>query len=407
MLSSDIKLSILNGAMGSAKETIDPPQVNCPSGNCTWPLIPTLGVCGACIDATPSLQLEETADRFCNLTSPLGLWIEGNCSANPNLFPAIFFSRSQPEEPFSYKQHVNTSSPNFIVDFAGLRTGYNQDGSRSFNNSQAAQCGLWYCLQTRNISVRSGELRDTLIDTYHDAEVTADVEISQPAFDGASKEFRFRNLPSELDAKDEVYVGLWWQMTAIQSYFVFLTESFIRGSKDNYMSIGFSNQTGGLFVEGFYLNFDRLDTWIKRLATSMSNEVRTTGYIGLASSNYTDAQQVEESEASIKAGYSGKVFVNQAIIVVRWQWIIYPAALVAFSVLFLAIQIALTADRQDVKAWKDNPLVPLCLQVDPMLRTALYDGLDRPNGMEDVAQRDVQISRDQKGLPIGFHLKMD
>lgn len=180
---------------------------------------------------------------------------------------------------------------------------------------------------------------------------------------------------------------LWWQMTAIQSYFVFLTEAFIQGDRNNYRSIGYSNQTGGLFVEGFYQNFDRLDTWISRLATSMSNELRTTGFIGLASSDYTDKQHVDELEANIKARFRGTVFVNHVVIIVRWKWIAFPAALITFSVVFLMIQIAHTADRQDVRPWKDDCLVPLSLQLDHALQTALQDSLNESNGGKQVGVR--------------------
>jgi hypothetical protein len=408
MLSSDVKLAILNGAMGSANETVPPPQVTCPSGNCTWPVIPTIGVCGGCINATDTIELQETADQSCNLTSSLGMFIEGHCFTPTVPFPGIFVSRSQPQESgFSRGFSVNASSPNFIIDFAGLRPGHNEDGSRSFNGSQAAQCALWYCLQTRNISVRSGQLHDTILSTYHDTEVTTAMEGNKPPFSSAASDFRFRDLPPSLENQEETYTGLWWQITAIQSYFIFLTEAFIQGDKNNYRSIGYSNQTGGLFVEGFYQNFDRLDIWISRLATSMTNELRTTGFIGLSNSDYTDEQHVEELEADIKARFKGTVFVNQVIIVVRWKWITFPAALIALSVVFLIIQIAHTADRQDVRPWKDDALVPLSLQLDPALRMALQGGLDEPNGRNQVADHEVQISRDINGRPVGFHLKVD
>jgi hypothetical protein len=302
---------------------------------------------------------------------------------------------------------VNASSANFIIDFAGLRLGHNEDGSRSFHNSQAAHCALWYCLQTHNVSVRSGELHDTILSTYHDAEVTTPIDADSQPFSTAASDFRFRDLPPSLDSRDETYVGLWWHMTDIQSYFVFLTAGLVQGDQDDYGSVGYSNQTCGSFVEGFFQNFDRLDTWISRLATSMSNEIRTTGFIGLASSDYTDKQHVEELEASIKARFRGTVFMNQVIIVVRWEWITFPAALITLSVIFLITQIAHTADRRDVRPWKDDAIVPLSLQLDPTLRTQLQDGLDEPNGRKQVADHRVQISRDINGRPVGFHLKVD
>ena len=48
---------------------IQPVTANCPSGNCTWPITPSLAVCGACAASTYTLAC---GNSFCNYTMPSG-----------------------------------------------------------------------------------------------------------------------------------------------------------------------------------------------------------------------------------------------------------------------------------------------------------------------------------------------
>ena len=106
-----------------------------------------------------------------------------------------------------------------------------------------------------------------------------------------------------------------------------------------------------------------LDGWIKNLALSMTNVVRTTntsGPFGL---------------------YDGTGY--QLGVQIHWPWITLPAVLVAMSLIILIVTIVQTA-RSPVKAWKGSPLALLFMDVDPSLKKAATGQMENFNGIEDL-----------------------
>jgi hypothetical protein len=61
-----LKASLYNGMLS---DDITPVTASCLSGNCTWPVTPSLAVCGACSASTYHLACDDT---FCNYTMPSG-----------------------------------------------------------------------------------------------------------------------------------------------------------------------------------------------------------------------------------------------------------------------------------------------------------------------------------------------
>src|SRR5438045_3592183 len=61
-----LKASICNGMLS---DTIAPITANCPTGNCTWPVTPSLAICGQCSPSTYEIYCESGS---CNYTMPSG-----------------------------------------------------------------------------------------------------------------------------------------------------------------------------------------------------------------------------------------------------------------------------------------------------------------------------------------------
>lgn len=62
-----MKAAITNAILGGSAQQL---SASCPTGNCTWPVTPSLAVCGAC--SQPPFQ-SSCDSRICNFTMPSGV----------------------------------------------------------------------------------------------------------------------------------------------------------------------------------------------------------------------------------------------------------------------------------------------------------------------------------------------
>jgi hypothetical protein len=61
-----MKAGVYNGMLS---EGLEPLTASCPTGNCTWPVTPSLAVCGECSHSAYTTSCNETG---CNYTMPSG-----------------------------------------------------------------------------------------------------------------------------------------------------------------------------------------------------------------------------------------------------------------------------------------------------------------------------------------------
>ncbi|EXJ55541.1 hypothetical protein A1O7_08469 [Cladophialophora yegresii CBS 114405] len=74
-----VKSAVYNGIMNQNQTQL---PLTCSTGNCTWPLIPTVAVCGACIDLTSNITKQCSSDH-CNYTLPIGASLDGRMTDIP------------------------------------------------------------------------------------------------------------------------------------------------------------------------------------------------------------------------------------------------------------------------------------------------------------------------------------
>lgn len=400
---------------GITSKSIESPAVTCPSGNCTWPIIPTMGVCGACVNMTDRIHTENVPnkdhywrcrstvkDKQSNETIHIEVpcfevgWIESDDVLNAPDEPILFSSGPGSGHIFdSEKVPIREDDRGLIAHFTGLGIQLPEEiehNMYSVNKSLAFECALWLCIQAHNISVENGELHDEVI--------------------GASNKMdrwgraKSEHVPEEFNAD----AGELYDFSIFNNfgeYFDTITNGAVQGRPDNYTV----ENTGG-FIEIFWRNLRQADLWIERLAKSISNDIRLMGTTHLVNEdergNIIPEKQRHRMAEMVREHYRGKVLVEQVVIVVRWRWIVYPATVVAFSVIVLIISIAQTARRPDVRAWKDDPLASMCLELDATLQEEFRQGLKHADGVAKViGKRVVEVDRDEHGAPRGFHAKQD
>ncbi|RSL72332.1 hypothetical protein CEP54_000851 [Fusarium duplospermum] len=367
------RIAMYNGFMAPS---ISVPQVQCSTGNCTWPIIPTVGVCGTCLNVTGELRFSRVNKTTCVLEISNGTKLETNACGPPNIFGPGPDSTYFTVGPGSGR--VLTSSSylprrnafNVIAEFGAVGVLGSRPTTQlgaTINDWAAAECALWYCLQTREIRVEMNELRDNILETW--SEVPHDTEAL------LSPNVTFVNVPSSMG-------------TATGDHFTVHEEVLI--DVRNFAITTFEGSLGGgreeetEFALGLFNAFDDIHDWMDRLTSSLTNAVRING---------TDPPTDER--------YWGTAITGQVVIVVRWEWIVYPAVMVAASMVYLAVEIVRTA-KIGVRPWKDDPLLPVCMEVDEEMRLQAGKGLDEPDGIEKrVGEYEVRLRRED-GFSVGF-----
>ena len=168
MIVWDTSLAMKSGVVNGALSTNVPPLIaSCPTGNCTWPITPSMAICGECTNIT-SYQTNcfesecEGTDNFCipkcNYTMPSGSTItlvnftHGNVGIGDDAF------RVMPGKGSIY----NSSDPSRLyvanLDIFGV----------NWTNAKrvASECALWFCVQTFNTTVTGSNQQQNVIESF-------------------------------------------------------------------------------------------------------------------------------------------------------------------------------------------------------------------------------------------------
>jgi hypothetical protein len=347
-----LRASIYNGMLS---DTIVPITASCPTGNCTWPVTPSLAICGQCSLSTYEIHCD---NNFCNYTMPSGsiiTLISPGASEGPG-----FAVKSGTGGKYNSSLHDKLYIANFDVvgaPYMSLSQGF------SNQTTNASECAMWLCVQAYHVSTRSNHQVQTTIQTLSSINSTQ-------TYGGVLTNFTFPTLPEEMNA------------TPNTNYSVSLLGA--KGFQDTLSTM--FNGTAELDIESSSAESDavdaiwsasaNLDPWIQQVALSMTNALRNSS--GLPS----------------HALYNGTGY--QLGISVRWRWIALPAAMVVLSLVFLAMIMVQTA-RSPVASWKGSPLAFLFFDVDEEIKRSVLGYTDRFNGIEDAVSGARVVLRGQPG----------
>lgn len=353
-------------------------EVVCPTGNCTWPTIPTIGICGACDNATSRIKILDREPRSCGVVLSNG--------ANFGFRPCDGIDIDDVEDKLEYKyfqmQAMWTSSETDMVSFPGgpredrikfaefavIGTSINVSDLLNYSvpeDPQAYHCGLWYCVEAHKVRVDAGILREEVVGAWSEARLDAN-------YRGGT----FQNLPDSFfaDPAEEFKV----------------IDPFILSKLDGNASI-LKHEGGFSFSEerttrgqALHEAFGDMDSFIARVARSLSNDVRAT-----------------PTPITRGAWYRGTSYKNQITIVVQWPWITFQVVMVLLSVFYLVAEMVRTARKPDVRPWKDDALVPLWIELDKDVREQAAQGLGEPDGIRRRIGKDsARLLNGGKGMRI-------
>ena len=234
----------------------------------------------------------------------------------------------------------------------------------------SSECALWMCIQVMNVTTaRSQQLQNSPI------QLSKVVNSTLFPYD-TSVNLTFLSPPRQYAPEN----GPNYTVGAMANlFFGGYLESVINGTV--YVNLE-SSMPSSDATQAIWNGSANLDAWIKNLALSMTNVVRTN------------------IPASADAFYDGTGF--QLGIQIHWGWISLPALLVLASGLILFCAIKQTS-RSSVRAWKGDPLAVLFMDVDPNIKQRAITQIDEFEGLQDAVGRERIVL--QSGFTGGKTLK--
>ncbi|KAI9051366.1 hypothetical protein LZ554_004413 [Drepanopeziza brunnea f. sp. 'monogermtubi'] len=342
------RAAIYNGILAL---DIQPVAIPCSTGNCTWPIVPSLAVCGECSASSFTTSCNAT---FCNYTMPTGTVFSSPVVSriqNP-LFQVTTLDSGGSKYNYSSSERAYVG----VFDAIGAPWGENYAENSSIT---ATECGLWICVQAYNISSSKGvqtqktignfstlAAKDTSSQNKRQAKGVPDSSSSSSSSVTANR--TFAAIPASMNPMPNESFSVYGLSLVSTSNGLGALEGTVEGGvgtkyySTNFIGSIWNNTAGG-----------DLDPWVKRLALSMTNNLRTNP--GSPSTDTT------------RSFYAGTSYHNQLFFRIRWVWLALPIFLVIASLLFLIGSIVRSA-RSGLEVFKGSPLALLFSDIDGRIK---------------------------------------
>ncbi|KAK5046366.1 hypothetical protein LTR84_008167 [Exophiala bonariae] len=371
-------------------------KFNCPSGNCTWPELTTLGVCSQCFNVTDSLEescgktdIEYIAPNgdgnsnstasvpYCNYTLPNGLQLHG---ISNDMVIAI-----QNSGNWNNSIHFSDSNNTIGVLSSIKSTWTSLPAQWDFLNSgmvfatapdawTATECALSYCVQKYNTSVERGALTEKLLDTYFDSYIDAD----------RPDTIVFHPTPSWTNTSEEgnsnIYVA-----GAIAGFREFFNKQFTGQQNKSQYSITSGNSDFAIISND--MEFSNFTDLFASIAKSVTDNMRSSPYA---------ESRAEEGMTWTSTGVS---FQDRPHVQVRWAWIAFPSTLLGLA-LILLLGTIVTSAREKTLLWKGNSLAAFAHPLAGNVRDKI-SGISGPRDMALKAEKlQVQWLKTDRGFRL-------
>lgn len=329
-------------------QTIISPSVQCSSGDCTWPDVSSLAICGGCTDISDTVvyvcRTEPHFYQNCTYHIPEGNYTYSSSKINATWarygdealkMHELRFSSSQgPTTAGNQGSVYNETAIGYIKKFIVVDSTY-----RFSNQIQAHTCALWWCVQTYHNSVQGGVHTEAIVNTFSKAD---------QVFYGSATSSWYSNVTGYLDEEVDVPAGtnFSWSLMTAKAY----EQTDFFESTTAFPSTAIPGEWYYRDDLGRYLMKETdWNMFIGRVAMSMTNNVRATGTASTPSSRY-----------------QGQTWSQLPYVHVRWAWLAFPASVIIASIVLLLACMRDTK-RKQMPTWKDDALALLFCQTDPDL----------------------------------------
>ncbi|KAK0644276.1 hypothetical protein B0T16DRAFT_447977 [Cercophora newfieldiana] len=328
-----IKSAVYHGlSLEEHKPRFSPP-FECPSGNCTFGEIETLGVCSSCLDMTEYLaQLCNAHPSNSTATNlPACSWVLPSGATLNTSVEVFSLTSSIPSVSASYSTLMRLS-------FLGV----DQKGGND-RQPWAKQCTLSACVQRLDSRVRDGVFEETLISSFTNSSVP---------LSGGDKEAA---VVMTSPVSQDVFTLPASSRTALQSALVSLFQNgsvsrmdVSKGSNDDEILQAFYQYASPPSSSPSPSNNNNIEALISAIATSITTALRST--------------------PPNNAPISGTTTTNETFIKVRWGFIAIPVICVTLSGIFLVLTAWEAGKDEGAELWKGSVLAAMFHGVDEQAR---------------------------------------
>ncbi|KAJ8125465.1 hypothetical protein O1611_g8174 [Lasiodiplodia mahajangana] len=329
------KAAIYDGIIAS---TVSDVPVLCETGNCTWPVFPSLAVCGICAESTFSTSCN--SGEACNYSMPSGTSILSTNSA-----PFEYYFTVAPSNGSSA---LSSTSSKAIISIFDIMSSAKTPRD---NLVRAHQCGLWFCLQSYNVTVTNGVVNRSLTIEWSKSEF-----VQQDR--AGSDEYVFLDIPPQMNAKEHARYSV--SLDSLEALRAFMDQLTLGNASKVAGTVRFDSD----WIQAIESVVTKdLSGWISRLALSLTNNIQLTGTV----------QPNGDSE------YSGTAYIMAPHLKVNWYWVAYPVSLMILAFLYLMQTM-------------------LFCHVSKTIHAQVRDGMDVPKGLNRrVGRTEVELIRGDNG----------
>ena len=249
---------------GMYTKLLEPRGVSCPTGNCTWPTIPTLAVCSDCRNITANLTT--TCDgsgpgvTHCNSTLPNGAYLNG--TRNNSLDPVMNVTALVgPSRALVY----NNETYPYVLIFNIFASEKLPRGGRG--DISAYECAIGFCTQAYSISVQDGKVIQFAVSTW---DIYANNAVSQGS---QQADFNFSAPPPNIQARMNISPNATYSIgskTFLAMYYELL-KLFTGSVASGPATTTYTSDA----MQGLWSSNDTL-SWVRNIALSITNHIRST-----------------------------------------------------------------------------------------------------------------------------------
>ncbi|KAI0380482.1 hypothetical protein F5Y04DRAFT_99162 [Hypomontagnella monticulosa] len=338
----------------------------CPTGNCTWDTVPSIGVCGKCLDITDKMPKSwmSCSGKLCNYTgtpfpgdtrlvnapAPNSNFDNSNITSYPKLLSVpvttigggnnyIYDTLGMPQ----FSSGLSVALGTFDVINIPLTQNDIVYKNYSFGEPSISQCGFWFCMQAFSVSVTSGIQKQEMRSAgAPEAPVEDDggiIMAGSVMYFNQTPGFNMRGLNFTVQSPDS--------QPAIWDTVPFTTA--LGGTSYVHLYDAFSLDEPPV-LSAWTKTVDDRDSWVERLAKSLSNVVRQE--------NQVPAQDDV---------YAGVAFSEQTYILVTWPWIAFPAFLLLSGILLFIVNFLMISGVNGY-TWVNGQVMLLLADVDHTIK---------------------------------------
>lgn len=347
---------------GIADQGLQELEADCSTGNCTFPIFTSLGICSSCgnitdlLNQTCATTSEFETDPICKATftddDGSTIWID-----NTTVLNSVEYDSGIPR--------LETYGDSAILALRMLR--YDQ-----VEVAHATECAFYYCVRAYQAAVRDHILEQNVTAIWYGTNASIDeqqgIVFSPPPAAWESLNLtQATNFTIDVETWGQIPTWLGVRGTVMSEDGATSTnnsDDLIRHLYDNLHAPNASQDVGGLFAD---------------VTMEMSDKMR----------------QLCPANISVH----GIVFDVSTILKVQWQWVTFPALVIALTGVFL-LWVILDSYRNHAMAWK-NSVLPFIFYG----RSADVDRLVNEERVEDVEDMEVyanslkvKLERDERGV---------